>query len=103
GVDPPASEAEAAGSLRQIAERLLAGLAGPGWAARGGAWTSNAPLHGRGWGWAPLIGARLEPPDRGERMLFSRLKQWEEAGERPPPRAGPLGPPPGRGRHARAP
>ena len=86
GVDPPASEAEAAGSLRQIAERLLAVLADPDWAAREGAWTSNATLHRLGWGWAPLIGARLEPPDRGERMLFSRLKQWEEAGERPPPR-----------------
>src|SRR5205085_4481 len=35
---------------------------------------------------APLVGARLEPPERGERMLFSRLKQWEEAAERPVPR-----------------
>jgi ATP-dependent DNA helicase DinG len=43
-------------------------------------------LHRLGWGWAPLIGARLERPERGERMLFSRLKQWEEAAERPPPR-----------------
>jgi ATP-dependent DNA helicase DinG len=43
-------------------------------------------LHRLGWGWAPLIGARLERPERGERMLFSRLKQWDEAGERPPPR-----------------
>jgi ATP-dependent DNA helicase DinG len=39
-----------------------------------------------GWGWAPLIGARLQRPERGERMLFSRLRQWDEAGERPPPR-----------------
>ena len=26
-----------------------------------------------------LIAARLERPERGERMLFARLPQWEEA------------------------
>ena len=30
-------------------------------------------LHRLGWGWAPLVSARLERPERGERMLFSRL------------------------------
>jgi ATP-dependent DNA helicase DinG len=86
GLEPPASEAEAAAALRQIAERLLGVLADPDWREREGAWTSNATLHRLGWGWAPLIGARLARPERGERMLFSRLKSWEEAAERPPPR-----------------
>ena len=86
GLQPPAGDAQAAQVLRAIAERLLSGLGNPEWAEREGAWTSNATLHRLGWGWAPLIGARLERPERGERMLFSRLKQWEEAGERPPPR-----------------
>ena len=86
GLEPPASEAEAAAALRGIAERLLGILADPAWREREGAWTSNATLHRLGWGWAPLIGARLERPERGERMLFSRLKQWEEAGDRAPPR-----------------
>src|SRR5436305_537396 len=86
GLEPPASEADSAGALRTMAERLLAVLADVGWKEREGAWTSNATLHRLGWGWAPLIGARLERPERGERMLFSRLKQWEEAAERPPPR-----------------
>ena len=86
GLEPPASEAEAAAALRGIAERLLGILADPAWREREGAWTSNATLHRLGWGWAPLIGARLERPERGERMLFARLKQWEEAGDRPPPR-----------------
>ena len=71
----------------RIAERLLAELDDPDWREREGAWTSNATLHRLGWGWAPLVGSRLERPERGERMLFSRLKQWEEAAERPPPRA----------------
>jgi ATP-dependent DNA helicase DinG len=86
GLEPPANEQEAATCLRAIAEGLLATLADIEWREREGAWTSNATLHRLGWGWAPLIGARLERPERGERMLFSRLKQWEETGDRPPPR-----------------
>ena len=86
GLELPESEAQAASALQRIAERLVAVLADPGWREREGAWTSNATLHRLGWTWAPLIGARLERPERGERMLFARLKQWEEAGERPPPR-----------------
>jgi ATP-dependent DNA helicase DinG len=86
GLEPPASESEAVAALQHVAERLLSVLTDPDWREREGAWTSNATLHRLGWGWAPLIGSRLERPERGERMRFSRLKQWEEAGERPPPR-----------------
>jgi ATP-dependent DNA helicase DinG len=86
GLEPPASEAEAAAALRRIADRLLGVLADADWPQREGAWTSNATLHRLGWGWAPLVGARLEPPEGGERMLFARLKAWDEAAERPPPR-----------------
>ncbi len=86
GLEPPASETDAAAALQRIAARLFAVLGDRGWREREGAWTSNATLHRLGWGWAPLIGARLERPERGERMLFSRLKQWDEVGERPPPR-----------------
>src|SRR6478672_7015772 len=85
-LEPPRGESEAAAALKQIAERMLALLAEADWREREGAWTSNITLHRLGWGWAPLIGARLERPERAERMLFSRLKQWEEAGARPPPR-----------------
>ena len=88
GLETVANEAEAAAALQQITERLLSVLGDPDWTEREGAWTSNATLHRLGWGWAPLIGARLERPERGERMLFARLKQWEEAGEQPPPRHG---------------
>ena len=86
GLVPPDSEAGAAAALKRIADRLLAVLDDSDWLEREGAWTSNATLHRLGWGWAPLIGSRLERPERGERMLFARLKQWEEAAERPPPR-----------------
>jgi ATP-dependent DNA helicase DinG len=85
GLEPP-NETEAAESLQKIAQRLLAVLADSDWREREGAWTSNATLHRLGWGWASLVGSRLERPEKGERMLFARLKQWEEAAERPPPR-----------------
>jgi ATP-dependent DNA helicase DinG len=86
-LEPPTTDAEAAAALRTIADRLLAVLEDSAWAEREGAWTANATLHRLGWGWAPLVGARVERPEKGERMLFSRLRQWDEAGERPPPLA----------------
>src|SRR6185295_6542865 len=63
GLDPPDGDADAAAALKRIAGCLLATLADVGWAEREGAWTSNATLHRLGWGWAPLIGARLERPE----------------------------------------
>ena len=92
GIEPPASDSLAALSLQQLAGRLLAVCNNPEWEEREGAWTSNSTLHRLGWGWAPLVGARLERPERGERMLFSRLKQWDEAAERPLPRTVTLSP-----------
>ena len=86
GLEPPSAESETASALQQIAQANLAVLGDADWREREGAWTANATLHRLGWGWAPLVGARLPRPERGERMLFSRLKQWEEVGERPPPR-----------------
>src|SRR5919201_633219 len=74
GLEPPTGEADAAAILQRIAERLLALLDDPDWREREGAWTSNMTLHRLGWGWAPLIGARLQRPKRGERELFAGLK-----------------------------
>jgi ATP-dependent DNA helicase DinG len=87
GLEPPGSESEAAATLQRIAVKLLDDLGDPEWPQREGAWTMNASLHRLGWGWAVLVGARLERPERGERMLFSKLPQWEESGDRPPPLA----------------
>jgi ATP-dependent DNA helicase DinG len=87
GLQPPARESEAAAVLQRIAAELIERLSDLEWAEREGAWTVNATLHRLGWGWAPLVGARLGRPERGERMLFSRLAQWEESGDRAPPLA----------------
>ena len=83
GIAVPASESAAA--LLAIAGALLDHLDHPAWAEREGAWTVNATLHRLGWAWAPLVGERIARPERGERMLFSRLPQWEEAPGRTPP------------------
>jgi ATP-dependent DNA helicase DinG len=87
GLEPPEREADSAPALKAITAALLDTLADPNWARREGAWTVNSSLQRLGWGWAPLVAARLEKPERGERMLFSRLAQWEEAGDPPPPLA----------------
>ncbi|HEU5482767.1 MAG TPA: ATP-dependent DNA helicase, partial [Sphingomicrobium sp.] len=92
GQDPPGSEADAAAALQRIAGTLLGRLGDPDWPEREGAWTANASLHRLGWTWASLVGRHLERPDRGERMLFSRLPQWEELGEPPPPLASSVDP-----------
>jgi len=86
GIEPPSGESEAAATLVRIAEALLGVLTDEGWQEREGVWTANATLQRLGWGWAPFIGQRIARPERGERMLFSRLPQWEEQAERPQPR-----------------
>src|SRR5688572_527039 len=45
GVEPPATDADAAATLIGIADALLARLADSEWAEREGAWTSNATLY----------------------------------------------------------
>jgi ATP-dependent DNA helicase DinG len=86
GLEPPQADAAAAAALSAVAGRLLATLEDPNWAEREGAWTANRTLARLGWGWAPLVAARMETPAEAERMLFSRLKQWEEGPPRAPAR-----------------
>ncbi|HEX6219334.1 MAG TPA: ATP-dependent DNA helicase, partial [Sphingomicrobium sp.] len=86
GLAPPSGDAEAAAVLARIADALLGVPAEGDWPEREGAWTANATLTRLGWGWAPFVGQRLARPEGGERMLFSRLTQWEEQPERPGPR-----------------
>ena len=86
GIEPPSDDARAAAGLAGIAGALLGRLSADDWPEREGAWTSNVSLTRLGWAWAPLVGRNLAMPERGERMLFSRLPQWEEQAERPQPK-----------------
>ena len=74
-------------TLVAIAEALLNHMGDAEWSEREGAWTVAQTLWRLGWGWSPFVSQRLAKPERGERMLFSRLPQWEEQSDRPPPRA----------------
>ena len=86
GLAVPEGDAGHAAALREIGAALLDLADDPAWPEREGAWTMNSTLYRLGWGWAPFVAARVTQPERGERMLFARLPQWEEAAERPPPR-----------------
>ncbi|QDP19338.1 ATP-dependent DNA helicase [Sphingomonas xanthus] len=83
---PPTAERDAAPVLLDIAAALLDRLGEEQWSEREGAWTANVSLHRLGWSWAPFVAQWLAKPERGERMLFSRLEPWEEQSDRPPPR-----------------
>ncbi|MEO6579873.1 MAG: ATP-dependent DNA helicase [Sphingomicrobium sp.] len=86
GIEPPADERESTGVLLAIASALIDRLGDANWLEREGAWTANATLYRLGWTWAPFVAERAAKPERGERMLFARLPQWEEQSDRPPPR-----------------
>ena len=85
GLEPPGSDSEAAGFLREAAARLLAVLEGD-WPEREGAWSSAQALGRLRWPWAAAVLQRLRRPERDERWLFSRLPEWSEAAGRAPPR-----------------
>ena len=85
GLPAPASDDAAAPFLIDAARALLATLADPSWAEREGAWTSAQALARLRWPWAGLVGPLIAKPKEAERWLFSRLPQWEEGPERPPP------------------
>ena len=87
GIEPPSEERDSAAALLGIAGALLDRMEEADWPEREGAWTVNGTLHRLGWPWAPFVGERVAKPERGERMLFTRLPQWEEQSDRPPPRS----------------
>ena len=71
--------------LQQAAEALLATCEQSDWSEREGAWSALQNLTRLRWTWAPLLAARVAAPAKGERWLFARLPEWEEAPERPQP------------------
>ncbi|MFC4293004.1 ATP-dependent DNA helicase [Sphingorhabdus arenilitoris] len=73
------------------AQKLLATLSDPNWAEREGAWDSAQALMRLRWPWANLVLQHLKKPEKAERILFSRLPEWEEAPPRPAPRQVTLG------------
>jgi len=87
GLTPPRDEREAARTYLVAAQKLLAVLAAGDWPEREGAWTSAQSLYRLRWPWAAEVAGRIARPEQGERWLFSRLDEWEEAAPRPQPRS----------------
>ena len=85
GTEPPEDRASARLYL-VAAQKLLATLDDPQWPEREGAWTGAQSLYRLRWPWAAEIAQRIAKPEGGERWLFSRLAEWEEAPPRPAPR-----------------
>lgn len=81
----PVDESEVPLLLQQAAGRLLATCQSADWAEREGAWTSLQSLTRMRWPWATPLSAYVAKPERAERWLFSRLPEWDEAGEKPQP------------------
>ena len=86
GVAPVETEAEIAGQLRQIAERLLLTMGAQEWREREGAWSSAQTLARMRWSWGGVASAAIARPEAMERGLYARLPEWEERPARPPPR-----------------
>ncbi|MFZ5748562.1 MAG: ATP-dependent DNA helicase [Pseudomonadota bacterium] len=85
-LSPPEGDADVAAFLREAAAAMLAVTDGP-WAEREGAWTALQSLTRLRWPWAPALSPRIAKPERAERWLFSKLPEWDEAAQRPAPRA----------------
>ncbi|KPF53904.1 helicase [Novosphingobium sp. AAP1] len=85
GLPQPAGDADVPLLLQQAAQALLATTAAADWPEREGAWSALQSMIKLRWPWATLLTGQIARPERAERWLFSRLPEWDEAGERPQP------------------
>ncbi|NQZ46416.1 MAG: ATP-dependent DNA helicase [Erythrobacter sp.] len=72
--------------LQIAAGAMLAACEDPEWFERAGAWSALQSLERLRWPWARVLKPHIARPQRAEKWLFSRLPEWEETGERAPPR-----------------
>jgi len=85
GLAMPARDDEIAPFLLAAAQRML-DAAGDDWPEREGAWSILQSLTRLRWPWATVLAGRIDRPDQAERILFSKLPEWQEAAPRPAPR-----------------
>jgi len=72
--------------LQRAAGAMIAACEDPEWFERAGAWSALQSLERLRWPWAQVIKPHIARPEQAEKWLFSALPEWEEAGERAPPR-----------------
>jgi ATP-dependent DNA helicase DinG len=86
GLPKPENDAAVPEMLQRAAGALIAACQDPAWPEREGAWSAVQSLERLRWPWAQVLRPHIAKPERAERWLFSKLPEWEEAGERPAPR-----------------
>src|SRR5690606_1107968 len=82
GLDEPRGDEDVPALLRLAAARLAETCASADWREREGAWSVLQSLIRMRWPWAQAIAPHIARPDRAERMLFTRLPEWDDAPER---------------------
>ncbi|WP_050750400.1 ATP-dependent DNA helicase [Erythrobacter sp. NAP1] len=86
GLEEPESDQHVPGFLLQAAGALVAACEDPEWFERAGAWSSLHSLERLRWPWAQVLKPHIKRPEKAEKWLFAALPEWEETGERAPPR-----------------
>lgn len=85
-LDAPAGDDDVPGFLQKAAGALVAACEDPEWFERAGAWASLHSLERLRWPWAQVLKPHVTRPSDNEKWLFATLPEWEEAGDRAPPR-----------------
>ncbi len=85
GLEEPEKGEDVPHFLQQAAACLLATCGEEDWPEREGAWSALQSLARLRWPWAQVLAPHVAKPERAEKWLFSRLPEWEEAGDRPQP------------------
>ncbi|MEE4288478.1 MAG: ATP-dependent DNA helicase [Erythrobacter sp.] len=82
----PAGDEDVPAFLQTAAGALVAAVEDPEWFERMGAWSALQTLERLRWPWAQVLRPHVARPEKAEKWVFSALPEWEEAGERAPPR-----------------
>ncbi|MEO1648435.1 MAG: ATP-dependent DNA helicase [Pseudomonadota bacterium] len=82
----PAGDEAVPEFLQRAAGAMIAAVEEPDWFERAGAWSSLQTLERLRWPWAQVLKPHIKRPEKAEKWLFSALPEWEETGERAPPR-----------------
>ncbi len=90
-LDEPEGDEHVPAFLLEAAGKLIAACEDPEWFERAGAWSSLHSLERLRWPWAQVLKPHIARPERAEKWLFAALPEWEETGERAPPKQVDLG------------
>jgi ATP-dependent DNA helicase DinG len=82
GLNEPKGDEDVPALLRLAAAKLAETCESVEWPERDGAWSVLQSLMRMRWPWAQVIAPYIARPERAERILFTRLPEWEEAPER---------------------